>query len=128
MAQAAFNDLAKKTETDAVAFSAGLYTDDGLPYSQNTLDVLAENGIVLTGASRRITEEMLAGCDLVFGLTYSLSTALVSAFPANSDSIYRFPLEVPDPFGGDIVLYRRSFAKIREGVEKILAAIRENKL
>ena len=128
MAQACFNDLAKKSGIDAVAFSAGLYTQDGLPYAANTLEVLQDNGITVSGSSKQITDEMLAECDLVFGLTYSLSTALVAAFPDHSDKIYRFPLEVPDPFGGDIVLYRRSFNKIAEGIGKILNAIEVNKL
>ena len=90
--------------------------------------MLQDNGITVSGSSKQITDEMLAECDLVFGLTYSLSTALVAAFPDHSDKIYRFPLEVPDPFGGDIVLYRRSFNKIAEGIGKILNAIEVNKL
>ena len=90
--------------------------------------MLQDNGITVSGSSKQITDEMLAECDLVFGLTYSLSTALVAAFPDHSDKIYRFPLEVPDPFGGDIVLYRRSFNKITEGIGKILNAIEVNKL
>ena len=81
MAQAVFNKLAKERNIDAAAFSAGLYTQDALPYSPNTLEVLRENDIALTGSSKQITKEMLDQCDIVFGLTYSLSTALVSAFP-----------------------------------------------
>ena len=129
MAQAVFNHLAQKRGiVDVVAFSAGLYTQDGLPYAAHSIEVLQDNGIALSGTSRQITDEMLAECDLVFGLTYSLSTALVSAFPDRSDKIYRFPLEVPDPFGGDIMLYRRSLVKITEGVERILRAIEAGKL
>lgn len=128
MAQAVFNDMALKRGVGAKAFSAGLYTQDGLPYSQNSAEALRENGIALDGASKQITAAMLESCDLVFGLTYSLSTALVSAFPDSSDKIYRFPLEVPDPFGGDVSLYRRSLQKITEGVEKILAAIEAGNL
>ena len=128
MAQAVFNKLSKEKNIDAAAFSAGLYTQDALPYSPNTIEVLRENDIALTGSSKQITKEMLDQCDIVFGLTYSLSTALVSAFPQSSEKIYRFPLEVPDPFGGDIALYRRSYQKITEGIEKILRAIESKDL
>lgn len=124
MAEAVFNHLAKEHGLDAVASSAGLYTTDGLPYSPNSVEVLRENGIILVGTSKQITAEMLDEYDYVFGLTYSLSTALVSAFPGKSDRIYRFPLEVPDPFGGDIALYKRSFAKITEGIEKIIKVVK----
>lgn len=124
MAEAVFNHLAKKHNLDAVAYSAGLYTSDGLPYSPNSVEVLRENGITLSGSSKQINEKLLDECDYVFGLTYSLSTALVSAFPGKSDKIYRFPLEVPDPFGGDLGLYKRSLAKITEGIEKIIKAVK----
>lgn len=128
MAAAVLNAHAEKQQIEAVAFSAGLYTQDGLPYAEHSAEVLREVGIELAGSSHQITNEMLEQCDLVFGLTYSLSTSLVAAFPAYSDKIYRFPLEVPDPFGGDIVLYRRSLVKITEGVDRILAAIQVKKL
>ena len=128
MAQAVFNAAAEKRGLDAVAFSAGLYTQDGLPYAANTVEVLRDNGISLSGTSKQITDTMLTECDIVFGLTYSINTALVAAFPEYQDKIYRFPLEVPDPFGGDIMLYRRSLIKITDGVEKILRAIEVGKL
>lgn len=124
MAEAIFNNLAKKQGIDAVALSAGLYTQDGLPYSENSVVVLGELGIALSGVSKQITSEMIDECDYVFGLTYSLSTALVAAFPERSDKIYRFPLEVPDPFGGDVALYRRSCIKITEGIEKIINSVK----
>lgn len=128
MAAAVLNAHAKKENIEAAAFSAGLYTQDGLPYAEHSAEALREVGIELSGSSHQLTDEMFDQCDLVFGLTYSLTTALVAAFPAHSDKIYRFPLEVPDPFGGDMVLYRRSLLKITEGVDKILQAIRVNKL
>lgn len=124
MAKAIFNELADKEGIDARASSAGLYTQDGLPYSQNTILVLEEEGIKLSGASKQITEEMFKENDYIFGLTYSLSTALVSAFPKYSDKIFRFPVEVPDPFGGDIVLYKRCCIKITEGINKIINAVK----
>ncbi len=120
MACAMFNHLAKERGIDAHAFSAGLFTSDGLPYSANSVEALRENGITLAGASKKITEDMIKGSDYAFGMTYSLSSELLSAFPPLSDKIYRFPVEVPDPFGGDIVTYKKSLSKITEGVERIL--------
>ena len=128
MAKCVFDKLAAENGVEAEAFCAGLHTQDGLPYSANSIEALDEIGIKLTGTSKSITPEMLAECDIVFGLTYSLSTSLVAAFPKYQDKIYRFPLDVPDPFGGDIVLYRRALGKITEGVGKIVNAIKVGKL
>lgn len=124
MAEAIFNEMATKEGLDATAFSAGLYTEDGLPYSRNSVLVLEEEGIKLSGSSKQITEKMLEEFDYIFGLTYSLGTALVSAFPEYSDKVFRFPVEVPDPFGADIVIYKRCFMKITEGIKKIIDTVK----
>ena len=128
MAKCVFDKLASEKQLDACAVCAGLHTQDGLPYSANSIEALDEIGIRLAGSSVQITPELLAECDLVFGLTYSLSTSLVAAFPKYQDKIYRFPLDVPDPFGGDIALYRRALTRITEGVGKIVDAMLLGKL
>ena len=128
MAKCVFDKLASENGLDAEAICAGLHTQDGLPYSANSIEALDEIGIRLAGTSKQITTQMLEECDLVFGLTYSLSTSLVAAFPKFSDKIYRFPLDVPDPFGGDIALYRRSLSRITEGIGKIVNAMKVGKL
>lgn len=128
MAEKVFDKIAGERGVDASALSAGLYTDDGLPYAENSVKALKEIGIDLAGASRQITSALLAECDYVFGLTYSISTALVASYPQFSDKIYRFPVEVPDPFGGDLVTYKRALLRITEGVTKVVDALATGKL
>lgn len=129
MAQAVFNHLAQKRGIVYVVASR----PDYIPKTGFRMPPIPSRSCRITESRfperrGRLPMKCLAECDLVFGLTYSLSTALVSAFPERSDKIYRFPLEVPDPFGGDIMLYRRSLVKITEGVERILRAIEAGKL
>ena len=127
MAQAIFNEMATKEGLDATAFSAGLYTEDGLPYSKNSVMALEEEGIKLSGSSKQINEKMLEDSDYVFGLTCSLGTAIISAFPEYSDKVYRFPVEVPDPFGSDIVIYKRCLINITEGIKMIIDTVKARK-
>ena len=103
MAMALFNDIAKKENIDASALSAGLFTEDGLPYSENSVLALSEDGI-----------------SMIFGLTYSHGQGVISAFPEYADKVYRFPMNISDPFGGDIVTYKRCLSQIKDGIMKII--------
>ena len=120
MAEALFNHAAKAENLDAVAASAGLYTEDGLPYSENSVLALAEDNITLSGKSKQLTEMDVKENDMIFGLTENHGKGVISAFPEFADKVYRFPADISDPFGGDIVTYKRCLAGIRDGVEKII--------
>ncbi len=123
MAEAFFNFTAKKEGLEAVAFSAGLYTENGLPYSENSALALAEDGITLSGSSKQITAEMVKECDYIFGLTQSHGHGVISVFPEYADKVYGFPADISDPFGGDIVTYKKCLAGIKDGVYKIIEYI-----
>ena len=119
MAMALFNDLAAKSNINASALSAGLYTENGIPYSENSVLALKEEGIGLSGSSCQISEELVKECDMIFGLTASHGQGVISAYPEYADKVYRFPADISDPFGGDIVTYKRCLAQIRDGIERI---------
>ena len=120
MAEALFNHMAKKENVDAQAVSAGLFTENGLPYSENSVMALGEEGITLEGTSSKLTEELVRDSDMIFGLTASHGQGVISAFPEYADKVYRFPTDISDPFGGDIGTYKRCLAGIRDGIEKII--------
>lgn len=124
MAEAYFNYAAKEQGLDAVSFSAGLYTEDGLPFSENSVLALAEEGITLNGTSRQITEDMVKESDYVFGLTRNHGHTVISAFPEYSQKVYGFPCDISDPFGGDIVTYKKCLAGIKDGIDKIIEYIK----
>lgn len=128
MAEAVFNDSAEREGVDAHASSAGLFTRDGLAYSDNSAAVLKDEGIELSGSSRQITESMVKESGAVFGLTSSIAASLIAAFPKYADKIYSFPVEVADPFGGDIVEYKRALGEIKDGIGRIIAALKDGKI
>ena len=128
MAMALFNDMAEKNGVDALGDSAGMYTRDGLPYNEKSVTAMKDEGIPLEGCSKQITEDMLRDSDAVFGLTHSLSCSLIAYFPKFSDKIYDFPVEVADPFGGDLDEYKRALGDIKDGMEKIMRAIKDGKI
>jgi len=128
MAKALFNDRAEREGVNAVASSAGLFTRDGLAYSENSVIALRDEGIDLIGSSRQINKEMIEDSSAVFGLTYSIASSLIGAYPMYADKIYSFPNDVADPFGGDIEEYRRALGDIKKGVDKIIAALKDGKI
>ena len=124
MAMAWFNDICEKENVDAVSDSAGLFTEDGLPYSENSVMALNEEGIVLEGVSKKISEDLVGNSDMIFGLTDSHGQGVISAYPAYADKVYRFPINISDPFGADIVTYKRCLSQIKDGIEKIVMFIK----
>lgn len=120
MAQAVFNCLAPKYGAAAEAFSAGLYTEDGLPYSENSVSALKEEQIELSGSSKRLTADLLENADMVFGMTASIGAGIMSAFPEYAEKVYKFPTDVSDPFGGDLGRYKIALSEISDGVKAVL--------
>ena len=126
MAEAIFNDIAKKEGIDAKAYSAGLYAD-GSPTSKNAVSALAELGIDHKVPSIKLMPDDLMYMDRVYGMTSNHAAALRSAVPQYADKIGVFPTEVPDPFGGDIEVYRKCREIIEKGVREILSGIESGK-
>ena len=62
-------------------------------------------------------------CEYIFGLTSTITYALYNAFSDMKDKIYPFPVEVPDPYGGDINDYRNARDTIMCGIKEIIKNI-----
>ena len=93
--------------------SAGTWTGDGIPATDHAVTTLAECGIDIGGhRSREVTEELLAGADLVLAMTSGHVQAMASEFPAARDKILLFSTlmggtwDVADPVGGTPEDYR----------------------
>lgn len=101
---------------DVFFASAGTWATDGTRFSPETLDVLRERGLTLDGRSKRVNPEMVAGADLVLGMT----RAHVDALRAMANGRLRRcelalePYEVDDPVGLGIGAYRRVARQLSE--------------
>jgi L-threonylcarbamoyladenylate synthase len=96
--------------------SAGVAALPGAPASPNTLEVLDQAGIDLTGhASQPVTEQLVAWADLVLTMTSRHLSAVVGAFPDSSSKVQLLCPEgdVADPFGGDLRDYQECGEQIR---------------
>lgn len=124
MAEALFNDICNKKGIDAEASSAGIFAD-GTPVSANAVSVMRKIGIDISGRlSKPISTCSLDNFDLILTMTSSHKEILNSVFNIG-DGTYTLgeyagvDTDVPDPFGGDEVVYEKCRDVIADMVEKV---------
>ena len=122
MAEAIFNHL--ENDGDISAMSCGIYGDGTSPISKNAKAVLYENGIDFSHTSTPISEELVANADYVIGMTKNHAFNIISMFPGYKDKIYAMPMDISDPFGGDIDVYRNCRNEIEDCIKSLLKAIK----
>jgi protein-tyrosine-phosphatase len=108
MAAALMNKiLAENKITDIIAESAGIAAHEGEPASINAVKAARELGADLSDHSaRQVTCEMIAGSDAVYTMSPSHLQRLKEAFPEYAGKISLLGSGIPDPFGGDLNIYK----------------------
>lgn len=102
--------------------SAGLATADGLPAAENAVAVMAERGIDLSDhRSRCLTPAMAEATDVFVVMTPQHAAALTACFGVDPGRILVPPGGIPDPYGGDLTVYRRC----RDGLIAAIPALTE---
>lgn len=132
MAAALYNDLMNPREvcsacpdgvcgrTAALATSAGLCAADGAPISSGALEALRGAGIpphpendYTLHRARTVTEEMMDEADEVIAISTRHAMELVLRFPQHTGKIRTLPMDIADPFGGDLAVYRQCLMQLR---------------
>lgn len=115
MAEAVFNRLYKNEERFAA--SAGM-SPGGVPLSQNAKTALESIGICsFNHISSMVSFEDMAGAECVIGVTYSHAQRLMMCFPEFASKIVALPIDIEDPYGGDIDVYKLCLGQICEALE-----------
>lgn len=128
MAEALFNDICNKKGIEAEASSAGIFAD-GTPVSQNAVLVMRKMGIDISGKlSTSITVCDTDKFDLILTMTSSHKEILKTMLNVG-EKVYTLgeyagaDTDVPDPFGGDEVVYERCRDIIADMIEKVAERI-----
>jgi protein-tyrosine phosphatase len=114
--------------------SAGTHADHGGTASAGSLEIAREHGLDLEAfQSRRVTPELLDGADLVLVMEPGHRSTVLGIHPlADTKTMLLGELSglsgreaaVPDPFGGPIESYRRTFQRLstllRDGLPRLL--------
>lgn len=124
IAEKVFNVLCKKKDLPFTSESAGVCTISGLPMSEKSAQVLTEEGIDPTPfESTSIDEIDLSQIDCFGALTDEHKEALEYGFGVDSEKIV--VLNVEDPYGGSIAIYRMCFDEIKVAVNDLINKLGE---
>ncbi len=118
MAEAIFNTLAQEKNIAVRAESFGISTVTGMRVSQNSIIACGEIGVDLSSkTSTAAADADLEKYSRFFCMSQSHAQALLRfGVPASKIKV----LGVPDPFGGDIEVYRSSRDVIYNSVKEII--------
>ena len=125
MAEGLFRAHGGEEQTGLAAASAGLFTQDGLPASENAVTAAKELGADISAhRSRMLTPEMAKNARYLVCMTGALYDRLCELYPDCADKVFTLlPADVSDPFGGDLEPYRRAAAEIDQGVRSIIGRL-----
>lgn len=106
----------------AIASSAGIAAD-GSPISENARLALIGRGVSSTATndfaahiSSQVTGDKLRAAARVYGISKRHQMALIAAFPECAEKIFSLPLDISDPYGGDLATYKRCLSQIEEAL------------
>lgn len=125
MAEGLFRAHGGEQETGLAAASAGLFTQDGLPASDNAVTAAKELGADISAhRSRVLTHDMAQSARYLVCMTGAHYDRVCELFPDCADKVFTLTQrDVSDPFGGDLDTYRRAAAEIDEGVRSIIGRL-----
>lgn len=126
--------LEGETNVDFVTSSAGTHAEEGGTASAGSLEIARENGLDLEAfQSRVLTPALLDEADLVLVMEPGHRSSVLGILPQADTKILLLgelsglsgrDAAVPDPFGGSIDSYRRTFHRVstlvRDGLPRLL--------
>lgn len=133
MAEAMFKDLIKEIDgyEDIKVLSAGTWAIQGQKASGNAIIALKEKNIDLNGhMSKAITKEMVEEADLILTMTRNHKSQILNALPETKDKVHTLKefahgntggLDISDPYGQDIEIYKACANEIEEALKKIIS-------
>lgn len=114
MAEGIVNDIVKREhlENEIQVESMGFAANDGELPTANAVECMKEIGIDISGKrARRVLMEDLEQADMFYVVTDSHKNIISDAIPDDEDRV--MVLDVPDPFGSGIEVYRECRDKIK---------------
>lgn len=107
--------------------SAGVFAIDGSDASINTRKVLEENEISHSHRSSMLTPELVEWATYILTMTSGHKQTVISMYPEAGRKTFTLKefagasenLDINDPFGGSIEIYRKAYEEIYENIKKI---------
>lgn len=118
MAEAIFNNFAAENNADTTAESFGIATVTGAAVSANSVAVLNEIGIDISGkTSTAVGDVRLEKYERFYCMSQSHAKILGDYFNISPDKIV--VLNVSDPYGGGVEVYRHCRDEIYNSIKEL---------
>jgi protein-tyrosine-phosphatase len=119
---------------DLTVSSAGVAAWSGDPASPEAVQALFDKGIDLSRhSSRKLDAEIVAGADLLLTMTGYHREHVLNTFPEAADKVFLLAafagqgdVDVLDPFGSSLEIYRRSADNLEFLVTRALERVAES--
>ena len=112
-------------------FSAGVNAMPNQPASRHAITVMEEDGLcLLSHRAAIVSDEMLAGAELVLTMTGGHRAVLLSDYPTAGNRVFTLAeyvgdeTDVADPFGGSLEEYRACAAQIKDMLLRVVEKIK----
>jgi|SRR5699024_6189631 len=133
MAEGLLKQMIQAEELELHVQSAGISTFPGAPMAAHTDTILKGRGLTLDHQSQPVTMELLGWADLILTMTNSHKDAIGHHHPQALEKMFTLKefideqgsLDISDPFGGSLEVYRQTE---RELVEALRLAIQKFKM
>jgi len=121
--------LEKQQRTDVKVTSAGMMALEGMGASFETRQVLAAEGMDVSGhRALRVTQELVDRSDIILAMEDIHEEKVLQLAPEAKNRLFLLKefarinesnLNISDPMGGSIEFYQSTFAMIKDAVERI---------
>lgn len=123
--------LKSKNRSGIDVKSAGVYAANGIPASEHAQKVLDEQKVDHSHRSSALTNGLVDWATHIFTMTEGHRDIVLSMFPQAKEKTFALKefagndvdVDIIDPFGGSLELYRRTYKEIYENIESILNKI-----
>lgn len=133
MAEAIFNKIAEERSLSMHARSAGVATVDGLSAAKNAIDIMAQRGIDISSHKARFLPNVkLSDYDVFVTMNYDQSLLveslgvprdMIKVLEKTPDDKYDIEIGIADPFGGDMLAYKKCADDLESAIEKLIKTL-----
>lgn len=140
MAEVLFKDLLQKSGEELgniKVMSAGIYANPGDTAADQAIEVVEGLGLSLREHRARIlTKDLLQEADLILTMTMHHKLAILQIAPHVQDKVFTLKeyanagdtiedVNISDPFGQSVEVYRKSANEIMKALKKVLVRIQK---
>lgn len=132
MAAAIMQKKAIESRLNLEVQSAGIFALEGYPASEHAKSIIREYGMKEEHQTKKISNEVMKWADIVLTMTMEHKRILNEHWPEYTDKVYSLKefiqsangtdhdLDIADPFGGSLEIYRSTAKEIEEAINRMI--------